>query len=269
MLKQRVITALILAALVALAIYLLPTQSFALAALFFIVGLGAWEWATLTGTPEGMLRMLAPLPAMMIAGLLLLFHWPLLPVLLVSFCVWCALIWLLFTYEQGTTLYKEKPYILKSVSLLVLVPAWYALVHLHGEHYGYVFYVIALVAVADIGAYFSGKRFGKAKLAPALSPGKTREGVYGALLLTFLWAIAGAVISGQQGFAAVLFVLFSMLAVVMSVLGDLFESLIKREAGAKDSGTLLPGHGGVLDRIDGLLAALPVFTLGLLWIRAA
>ena len=138
--------------------------------------------------------------------------------------------------------------------------------YLHSVHYGYVFYIIALVAVADIGAYFSGKRFGKTKLAPNLSPGKTREGVYGALVLALLWAILGAAIGGHGGFDGLLFVVFSMLAAVMSVLGDLFESLIKREAGAKDSGTLLPGHGGVLDRIDGLLAALPVFALGLLWI---
>lgn len=268
MLKQRVITAIILALIVAAAIYLLPTQSFAMAALLFIVGVGTWEWAGLTGIAEGMSRMLAPLPAVIIAYLLWLLHWPLLPVLLVSIVVWGVLIWLLLRYQPGTQLYTDQPYILRSVSLLILVPAWYALVHLHGEHYGYVFYVIALVAVADIGAYFSGKRFGKTKLAPSLSPGKTREGVYGGLVLTLLWAIFGALISEHYGFDGVLFVLFSMLAVVMSVLGDLFESLVKREAGAKDSGTLLPGHGGVLDRIDGLLAALPIFTLGLLWVRA-
>ncbi|PIE00060.1 MAG: phosphatidate cytidylyltransferase [Thiothrix nivea] len=267
MLKQRIITGLILAVIAGSAIYLLPVYTFALVALFALVGIGAWEWGILTGAAEGMPQMLAPLPAMLVSYLLLLFGWPLLPVLLVSVIVWCVIVWLLFTYQPGTRLYQERPYILKSLSLLVLVPAWYALVNLHGTHYGYVFYLISLIALADIGAYFSGKQFGKHKLAPSLSPGKTREGVLGGLLLTLLWAIFWAVYSMHSVRDMSLFVLFSMLAVVMSVMGDLFISLIKREAGAKDSGTLLPGHGGVLDRIDSLLAAAPVFTLGLLWIR--
>ena len=276
MLKQRIITALILAAFVASAIYWLPTPAFALASLVFVVGLAGWEWVSLAGgskiksdlkaVPDN--RLMTLLMTFMVCLLMLLLQVQLLPVLLISVIVWGMLIWLLVTYQPGGQYYAKRPFILLGVSLPVLASAWYALVYLHGMHYGYVFYIIALVAVADIGAYFSGKRFGKTKLASKLSPGKTREGVYGALGLTLLWAVLGAVISGQSGFGLVLFVLFSMLAVVMSVLGDLFESLIKREAGAKDSGTLLPGHGGVFDRIDGLLAALPVFTLGLLWIRA-
>lgn len=266
--KQRIITGLILAVVAAITIYSLPTLPFAMVILFAIVGVGSWEWAGLTGTSEGMPRMLAPMLPMGVAYLLMFSGWPLLPVLLLSVVVWCGIVWMLFRYQQGTAWYSDHPYILKSLGLLVLVPAWYALVNLHAEHFAYVFYVIALVALADSGAYFSGKRFGKTKLAPELSPGKTREGVYGALVLTFLWAITGAMVGGYTGREWVLFVLFSMLAVVMSVLGDLFESLVKREAGVKDSSHLLPGHGGVLDRVDGLLAAAPIFTLGLLWIRA-
>ncbi|MEZ5478544.1 MAG: phosphatidate cytidylyltransferase [Thiolinea sp.] len=266
MLKQRIITAVILALLVASAIYLLSTPIFALVALFAMVGLGAWEWGILTGAAEGLPRMLAPLLPMLVAYLLLILGWPLSPILLLSVLVWGFIIWLLSRYHAGTSFYRDHPVILKSLSLLVLVPAWYALVNLHATHYGYVFYIIVLVACADIGAYFAGKRFGKTKLAPALSPGKTREGVYGGLLLSMLWAVAAALFLGLSAGQFLLFVLFSLLAVVMSVLGDLFESMIKREAGAKDSGTLLPGHGGVLDRIDGLLAALPIFTLGLLWV---
>ena len=109
--------------------------------------------------------------------------------------------------------------------------------------------------------------FGKTKLAPQLSPGKTREGVIGGLAVTFVWSIIWAVYSTGSAPDALLFIVFSMLAVVISVMGDLFISLIKREVGADDSGTLLPGHGGVLDRIDSLLAAAPLFTLGLLWIK--
>ncbi len=271
MLKQRIITALILAALVAADIYWLPTVGFALTSLAFIVGLAGWEWVTLTCSKQNIRRrrrLMALLPIVVVCGLLWFLKVPLLPVLLVSVAVWAVLVWLLITYQPEVQRFLNHSRILKSISLPVLATAWYALVYLHDVHYGYVFYIIALVAVADIGAYFSGKRFGKTKLAPNLSPGKTREGVYGALVLTFLWALFGAWLSGYYGFDGLLFVLFSMLAVIMSVLGDLFESLIKREAGAKDSGRLLPGHGGVFDRIDGLLAALPMFTLGLLWIRA-
>lgn len=283
MLKQRVITAIILAAVVAAAIYWLPTPYFALGALVFIVGLAGWEWATLTESAGVIKRLLLLLPTIVICYILFLTHFAelqhsflpavlfyyslLTPVLVTGVLVWLILIRWLLAYRPGTQRYQQRPYLLKWVSVPVLVAAWYALVYLHGVHYGYVFYIIALVAIADIGAYFSGKRFGKTKLAPQLSPGKTREGVYGGLGLTLLWAVFGAWFSGQSGLSSLGFVLFSMLAVVMSVLGDLFESLIKREAGAKDSGTLLPGHGGVFDRIDGLLAALPVFTLGLLLIK--
>ncbi len=270
MLKQRMITALILAVLVAADIYWLPTVGFALTSLAFVVGLAGWEWITLTGSKPDLRRrrrLLALLPTVILCALLWFLALPLLPVLLVGVAVWAMLVWLLLTYQPGVPRFVKHPRILKSISLPVLVTAWYALVYLHAAHYAYVFYIIALVAVADIGAYFSGKRFGRTKLAPKLSPGKTWEGVYGALLLTFICALFGAWLGGYAGRDGLLFILFSMLAVIMSVLGDLFESLIKREAGAKDSGRLLPGHGGVFDRIDGLLAALPVFTLGLLWIR--
>ncbi len=269
MLKQRIITGIILALLVSLAIYALPTALFAQLSMLFIVGVGAWEWASLTGTPPGMSRMLAPLPAMLIAQVLLLSGWPLTPVLLLSVLVWAVILQLLLRYRQDTPFYHEHPAVLKVLGVLVLVPAWYALAHLHATHFGYVFYLISLIAFADIGAYFIGKRLGKNKLAPALSPGKTREGAFGALAVTLVWACLGAMIGGFGLAEGLVFVLFSMLAVVMSIAGDLFESLVKRQAGAKDSGTLLPGHGGVLDRIDSLLAAAPVFTLGLLWIRMA
>ena len=141
----------------------------------------------------------------------------------------------------------------------MLIPAWYALTYLHALHYGYVFYVISLIAFADIAAYFSGKRFGKTKLAPSLSPGKTREGALGALVATFLWSCICAAFTDLSVSGGLVFVLFSMFAVVMSIAGDLFESLIKRQACVKDSGTLLPGHGGILDRFDAAIFAAPFF----------
>jgi len=125
-------------------------------------------------------------------------------------------------------------------------------------------YLLSLVWVADIGAYFIGKRFGRHKLAPSISPGKTREGLLGGLVSSLLWMIVVYQASAGWGIALLPFLLIGVLTALASVFGDLFESVLKREAGVKDSSKLLPGHGGVLDRIDGVLAATPVFLSGIL-----
>jgi phosphatidate cytidylyltransferase len=126
-----------------------------------------------------------------------------------------------------------------------------------------VLFLLVLIWIADSGAYFAGRRWGRRKLAPLVSPGKTREGAYGALAGGLLWggvlaALYGVSVPQQGGL-----VLLCLLTVVASIVGDLYESLSKRERGVKDSGSLLPGHGGILDRIDSLTAAAPVFALGL------
>jgi phosphatidate cytidylyltransferase len=127
------------------------------------------------------------------------------------------------------------------------------------------FYLLSLVWVADIGAYFVGKRFGRHKLAASISPGKTREGLLGGLVASLLWMIVVYQASAGWGIALLPFLLIGVLTALASVFGDLFESVLKREAGVKDSSKLLPGHGGVLDRIDGVLAATPVFLSGILF----
>jgi phosphatidate cytidylyltransferase len=128
-----------------------------------------------------------------------------------------------------------------------------------------VLYLILLTASADTAAYFTGRRFGRTRLAPEISPGKTREGLLGAVLGTLPLALLGMWALGVTPRLGVYFVLLCLVTVLVSVAGDLFESVLKREAGAKDSGTLLPGHGGVLDRIDSLTAAAPIFLAGLIW----
>jgi phosphatidate cytidylyltransferase len=149
--------------------------------------------------------------------------------------------------------------------LLVLIPAWAGLVWIHQLSRGpyLVLFLLVLIWIADSGAYFAGRRWGRRKLAPLVSPGKTREGAYGALAGGLLWGGVLAALYGvsvpQQG----CLVLLCLLTVVASIVGDLYESLSKRERGVKDSGSLLPGHGGILDRIDSLTAAAPVFALGL------
>ncbi|MEA3412443.1 MAG: phosphatidate cytidylyltransferase, partial [Pseudomonadota bacterium] len=141
------------------------------------------------------------------------------------------------------------------------------LVDLHAERPELLLYLLVLIWLADSAAYFSGKKLGRTRLAPALSPGKSREGVFGALAATLLLGLAGAWWFDAGLVDGVYFVILSLLTALVSVEGDLFESLLKRRAGVKDSGRILPGHGGVLDRIDSLTAAAPVFWMGLYWIR--
>jgi phosphatidate cytidylyltransferase len=152
------------------------------------------------------------------------------------------------------------------VGLFVLLPPWIAIVRLHGATADGPWLVVALMMliwIADSLAFFSGRRWGRRKLAPALSPGKTYAGVYGALLGAAVW---GAVLAGLLALPldrALLLVILCAMVAAVSVVGDLFESLMKRRRGLKDAGRLLPGHGGVLDRIDSMTAAAPLFALGL------
>ncbi len=156
------------------------------------------------------------------------------------------------------------------LGLGLMISTWLALVVLHSrpDHGPYwVMFVLVLVWVADSGAYFSGRVFGRNKLAPAVSPGKTWEGVFGALVACSLFAYSDGRFQDFQGALLSSFVLVCVVTVLFSIAGDLLESLLKRQRGVKDSGTLIPGHGGILDRIDSLLAAAPVFLFGMRWIE--
>jgi phosphatidate cytidylyltransferase len=148
---------------------------------------------------------------------------------------------------------------------VVLLPAWIGLAYLRLDQAGswLILYVIALVACADIGAYFAGRAFGRHKMAPAVSPGKTLEGLAGGITAVALFALLISAIALPAAISPSAFLLLSMATALASVLGDLVESMVKRHRGVKDSGTLLPGHGGVLDRIDSLAAAIPVFAFGM------
>jgi phosphatidate cytidylyltransferase len=156
----------------------------------------------------------------------------------------------------------DRPFLMLAIGLLLLVPTWAGLVQLHGQSPWWLMYVLLLVWGADTGAYFAGRRFGKVKLAPAVSPAKTREGLYGGLITTTLIMLAAAFYLKLAGLQLLLFAATSAVTVLASVLGDLFESMVKRRAGIKDSGKIFPGHGGALDRIDSITAAAPVFLAG-------
>lgn len=265
MLKQRIITALVLLPFALGGFFLLDGPLFALF-IGAVVSLGAWEWARLAGLTAQVQRVAF---AVLVAALLLGLY--LVPVL-APWVLLCALIWwalataLVLGYPASSRYWVGLPAKL-IIGLLILLPAWQGLVLFKQwpEANWLILAVMVLVWGADIGAYFSGRRFGKRKLAPQVSPGKSWEGVFGGLLATLLICV-GVAIYRDWSFASLLLGLLGTAVVVLiSVVGDLTESMFKRQAGVKDSSNLLPGHGGVLDRIDSLTAAIPVFA-ALLWL---
>jgi phosphatidate cytidylyltransferase len=269
-LRQRVITAVAIIVPVGLLIGFGPSWLVALFALL-VVALAAWEWGRLGqfASPYAQYAFTVAAPALL-AMLLLLWlgggwsAWHLAVLVLAG--LWWLLVFLgLAWYRPGLGAAPAGHLLLRVAGLLTLVPAGLALVWLHTASATLVFYLILLVAAADTGAYFVGRRFGRSKLAPEISPGKTREGLLGALFAVIFVGLLGAWLFGLAAMDALVFGLLSIVVALVSVAGDLQESVLKREAGVKDSGTLLPGHGGILDRIDSLTAAAPVFLLGLLW----
>jgi len=266
MLKQRILTALVLIPLVVAGILYLSKAAIAL--IFAVVVLqGAWEWSAMAGLKHKVIRLLYV--AVAAAGLF--FLWPgtgdrfLMETTGYLSAAWwvLAFVWILVpgVMDQRSVFST----VLKLFfGTLVLLPLWMALVSIHSisdEGPVWLLSVMVIVWVADSGAYFAGKAFGKHKLAPRVSPGKTWEGVMGAVVLVLLYTLVATYWLPVEGDARMWFILAGLLLVPVSVIGDLFESLMKRHSGIKDSGQLLPGHGGILDRIDGLTPAIPLFML--------
>lgn len=262
MLGQRLITGALLAAAFAGALLWLPTTALvSLAAAVALVG--AWEWSGLAGLGGGARAGYVLLLAAVLAGCLWL--WPAAaPVLLVAAGGWWLLMlcWVL-DYPRSARRWGSAA-ATAAMGLLVLVPAWVAVYWLLTRDRGELWLAAAVVltASADIGAFFGGRAFGRRRLAPAVSPGKTWEGACCGMALALA---IGVLLAGPLALAGhwPLWLAVVALTVCAGVLGDLGESMVKRHHGVKDSGSLLPGHGGVLDRIDSLSAALPVFALGL------
>lgn len=267
MLKQRLLTAAILVPLVVWGILRLPTEYLAMVLAVFILQ-GAWEWTSFMKVTSVMKRGLYIfVVAAGLAGSWFTLrgeasNWMALPVL--SLFWWVIAIALVVLFPSATSRWSSS--IAQFViGLIVLIPTWLAVVALHdsGEQGPMlVMYLLSLIWVADSGAYFSGRAWGKRKLAPSVSPGKSWEGVGGGAVLSLAYAVGAAQVLELPGNQWPLFVVLSLVTVLFSVLGDLTESMFKRHAGIKDSGTLLPGHGGVLDRIDSVTAAAPVFVVG-------
>jgi phosphatidate cytidylyltransferase len=265
MLKQRIITALVLLPIALGGFFLLDGAAFALF-IGAVVVLGSWEWARLAGFATQPLRIAyAALVAALLYGLYL--TPALAPWLLAAALLWWVLATLLVLgYPASSRYWGGLPGKLL-IGLLILLPAWQGLVLLKQwpQANGLIIAVMVLVWGADIGAYFAGKTFGKRKLAPSVSPGKSWEGLYGGLAASLLITLAVGLQQGWSAGGLLLALAGAALVVLLSVVGDLTESMFKRQSGIKDSSNLLPGHGGVLDRIDSLTAAIPLFA-ALLWL---
>ncbi len=270
--RQRVTTALILAPLPILALLFLPTPW--LAALVAAVMLaGLWEWTAFAGLEEKTPRILfLTANALMMAALVWGGGPSLFTLKLVSLIgvVWWALVCL---WLSRPSFAKGDSHGARSLKLLAgslcIVPAWCALGWLHSDgDLGprWTLFAMLLVWAADSGAYFAGSRWGKRKLAPAISPGKSWEGVWGGLATSALLAALALPLLGLSWSSLPALVLLTVATAAISVVGDLFESLMKRHSGVKDSGALFPGHGGLMDRLDSLVAALPVFVVGKAWL---
>lgn len=261
MLKSRIITGLILASVALIAIYLLPPVPYAI--FFWFVGaVGAYEFAGLARLERTGLR-LAYAGAFSALVLLTVYMEALVePGLLVGAAVWIFALGCVFAYPASGAVIR--PWITGLLGLVIMWSAWIALqvVRWAPDGANWLLWMILVVAFADIGAYFSGRAFGRRKLAPAVSPGKTWEGFWGGMLTSSL--ICGGILALLGRFNSG-WILIMVLLVVVSVVGDLFESVLKRERGVKDSGTVLPGHGGALDRLDSAVAVLPYFALILIY----
>jgi len=271
MLKQRVVTAAVLLVLFGLLLSF-ASRSFFTLAIAGVTAAAAWEWCRLAGVKADNWQSAF---AAVVGILTLAFtmnvpfvydaYW----LLFIAFILWLILIVTMYIQPRLAPIdAPSTPLLLLGIVLLPL--AGFSIVWLRHDasaaSNGLLLYALALVWVMDIGAYFSGKRFGKRKLSPLISPGKTWEGVYGGVAAATVLLLIALAFSFFPGYKTFALIVASLLAAAVSVIGDLFESRIKRASGYKDSSQLLPGHGGVLDRIDGVMASLPVFAFLWAWL---
>lgn len=261
MLKTRVITALVIAPIALALIFFAPDWLFAAAMLAMALA-GAWEWSALAGQPGRGARASLTLCFAVLVGVGVALQRYMPQVSWLSIYCWVALVWWVFSLAWLSTWRIGFPAYIKVVcGVVTLLPSLAAVVAIRAVSPWYLTMLLLLTVAADVGAYFAGRAFGRHKLAPQVSPGKTWEGVWGGLILAAVVALIEdhwltAVPAGT-------YVVVALLVVALSIVGDLSESLFKRQAGMKDSGSLFPGHGGVLDRVDSLTAAAPLYWLAM------
>jgi phosphatidate cytidylyltransferase len=267
MLKTRLITAGILIPIVLLVLFSASTFLF-VSMMGIFVTLGAWEWAGLCLWEKDE-RIQYALGIGGLGTLLILLlgtsqFWLAATICIAVLCgigiIWWLVAWRwVIQYQKGNDLLPSSAFAQGIIGGLVLLPAWLSLFMLYQTQYLYVLFLLVLIWSADTGAYIFGRAFGKRKLAVRVSPGKTWEGAFGGLLFGGIVAGAAGYQYGLSEKVLVFFIVGSLLIVAISILGDLLESLYKRRANLKDSSQLLPGHGGILDRIDSVTSAAPFF----------
>ena len=272
MLGTRILTAVVLVPLVLAALFMLPPSGWGVVSLLVIVAAAA-EWASLAGFRKAM--WLVFVAGTFATGIVLLVApssgfargWP--DGIVLAACGTATLFWLFVATPWLARRWKPESRLPMAIAgWVVLIGAWVAIVELQAHSPWLVLAAMAIVWIADTAAYFAGRAFGRHKLAPQVSPGKTWEGVFGALGAVAVYALVLVPFAGAGGYSGALspmavlaWVALVLGLVALSIVGDLYESLLKRHAGVKDSGRLLPGHGGVLDRLDAMLAAMPAAAL--------
>ena len=269
MLKQRVLTALLLLPLVMAAIFALPPQWFLVFIAVILLG-GSWEYTRMAGLSGHAGGYLLVLLQTLILVMLFIYrtHWDsgILVYISIACAAWLLIFLRLPLYRPGA--HPDSTYRVVSFATAIasVTTGWFAISWIRTQPDGswLILLLLLIVWAADTGAYFAGKTFGKRKLAPQISPGKTRAGLLGGLIAAPLMALLAASLMPLATIESSGLILLSLVTTLASVGGDLVISLHKRTSGIKDSGSLLPGHGGILDRLDSLLAAAPFFALGLL-----
>ncbi|MBD1583653.1 phosphatidate cytidylyltransferase [Pseudoalteromonas sp. S16_S37] len=284
MLKQRILTSVVLAPLAMLLVFYTPLALFSFIAAAIVL-LGAWEWSAFMGLSCAKKR--GGFVALMGAILLLLhWHWPITSlwhggqlqadanyVFTLAFAWWLVATFLVFKYPSKARAWNEGVMMRAVAGVLTLVPLWLALNVLRSAEYQQahqygstlIMVVLGIVWSADIGAYFAGKNFGKHKLMPNVSPNKTIEGLIGGVITAVIFVVVFCHFAQVEQKLWIIYAVMTVFIALFSAIGDLLESMFKREVGLKDSGTCLPGHGGILDRIDSLTAAAPIFALCYAW----
>jgi phosphatidate cytidylyltransferase len=248
-------------------IYALPEKFFTLFA-FVLVTIGAWEWSAFAGLIKPIQRgLFIVVNVLLFITVLFLQNNDINIVIIIASLLWwlvCIPLLLSFPFQKNNIINKKIVKIL--VGMVLLLATLVSMVLLRNNPaYGseFVLYLILLIWFADSGAYFAGRALGKNKLIPKVSPGKTWEGVVGALAITFVVALVAINLLNIPSTHSLIFMLVTFVTVVYSIVGDLSESMFKRMANIKDSGHIIPGHGGILDRIDSLMSGFPVFFAGL------
>jgi phosphatidate cytidylyltransferase len=267
MLKYRILTAIILIPLFLLLLFKLPAGWFCFVTGVVVV-LGAWEWSSLMGVKRFAYKLIYPL---LMAAILFAAMWLYIPNVIIAASVWWLFgLLLVAIYPKASISWGEGVLARGLMGVMVLVPCWLAINFIRNipdNGISILLFLFVIIWGADTGAYFAGRFWGKHKLAPAVSPGKTWQGVMGALVITLI-ITCGALIWIAAPYKMWFGVcLTTIITVLFSIVGDLFESMLKRKENLKDSGHLLPGHGGILDRIDSLTAAAPIFLFGALFLQ--